>query len=328
MSINLFIDSNIWLSLYHFTSDDLSQFGKLKDLIGKSVKLFVPQQVYDEVLRNRETKLKDAFVTFDIKKIQYPAFCKEYDEFAQFNQDYQNIIQRFRLWKRKIDEDVKNRCLPADQTIKEFFHITGLISCDNYVDRAYTRYKIGNPPGKENKFGDAINWECLLDNIPNGEDLFFISADKDYRSEIIDGAFNAYLLDEWKRKKGADIHYYRDLVSFLNKHFEDIQLISEQEKQKLIMRLQNSGSFLSTHGTIAMLSKYAGWTDSQIEDLCKAAEDNNQVGWILGDDDVYDFYNSFLSQIPYGDLPDNAIKRVMDQFFSVTDDKKRESARD
>ena len=42
---NLFIDSNIWLSLYHFTNDDLVQFGKLKELNGTDIKLFVPQQV-------------------------------------------------------------------------------------------------------------------------------------------------------------------------------------------------------------------------------------------------------------------------------------------
>ena len=48
---NLFIDSNIWLSLYHFTNDDLVQFGKLKELNGTDIKLFVPQQVYDEVKR-------------------------------------------------------------------------------------------------------------------------------------------------------------------------------------------------------------------------------------------------------------------------------------
>ena len=28
---NLFIDSNVLLSLYHFTNDDLAQFGKLKE---------------------------------------------------------------------------------------------------------------------------------------------------------------------------------------------------------------------------------------------------------------------------------------------------------
>ena len=37
---NLFIDSNIWLSLYHFTSDDLTQFEKLKDFLDKDIKLY------------------------------------------------------------------------------------------------------------------------------------------------------------------------------------------------------------------------------------------------------------------------------------------------
>ena len=77
---NLFIDSNIWLSLYHFTNDDLVQFGKLKELIGKDIKLLIPHQVHDEIYRNREAKLKDAFKSFEIKSIQYPAFCKEYAE--------------------------------------------------------------------------------------------------------------------------------------------------------------------------------------------------------------------------------------------------------
>lgn len=58
---NLFIDSNVWLSLYHFTNDDLAQFGKLKEILGQDIKLYIPKQVYDEVLRNREAKLKDAF---------------------------------------------------------------------------------------------------------------------------------------------------------------------------------------------------------------------------------------------------------------------------
>ena len=48
----LFIDSNIWLSIYHFTNDDLEQFKKLKDLINRDIKLFIPLQVYDEVIRN------------------------------------------------------------------------------------------------------------------------------------------------------------------------------------------------------------------------------------------------------------------------------------
>ena len=78
---NLFIDSNIWLSLYHFTSDDLTQFEKLKDFLDKDIRLWIPHQVYDEVLRNREAKIQDAFKKFEFSKIQYPVFCRQYDEY-------------------------------------------------------------------------------------------------------------------------------------------------------------------------------------------------------------------------------------------------------
>ncbi|MDD6413008.1 MAG: PIN domain-containing protein [Blautia sp.] len=54
---NLFIDTNIWLSLYHFTNDDLNQFNKLKDMLDAEIRLFVPRQVKDEITRNREAKL-------------------------------------------------------------------------------------------------------------------------------------------------------------------------------------------------------------------------------------------------------------------------------
>lgn len=88
---NLFIDSNIWLSLYHFTSDDLTQFEKLKDFLDKDIRLWIPHQVYDEVLRNREAKIQDAFKKFEFSKIQYPVFCRQYDEYTQFTTDYNEL---------------------------------------------------------------------------------------------------------------------------------------------------------------------------------------------------------------------------------------------
>lgn len=114
---NLFVDTNIWLSMYHFSSDDLVQFGKLKEIIGQDIKLYIPKQVYNEVIRNREAKLKDAFKNFEIKSIQYPAFCKEYDEYEKFNSDYSDLIRRHKAWYNKIKTDMKNNSLPADTTI-------------------------------------------------------------------------------------------------------------------------------------------------------------------------------------------------------------------
>lgn len=325
---NLFIDSNIWLSLYHFTNDDLAQFGKLKEIIGRDIKLFIPQQVYDEVSRNREIKLKDAFKQFEVKPIQYPAFCKEYEEYEKFNSDYTDLIKRYKAWYKKIKADMETRNLPADTTIQDFFQASGLIQCDSYVETAYTRYRIGNPPGKDNKYGDAINWECLLATVPNGEDLYLISADKDYRSEFFDEALNPFLKDEWKRKKNSEIHFYTNLVRFLNEHFEDIKLKTEQVKQDLIDKLSMSPNFVSTHGIIALMSKYSGWTDAQIESICSAAENNTQIGWLLGDDDVFEFYSRLLSKVKSEDLPDCAAKRVIDSLINISADKQAQAYED
>lgn len=317
--INLFIDSNIWLSLYHFTSDDLSQFEKIEDLIGKSITLFVTQQVFDEVLRNREAKLKDAFKSFSVPKLQYPAFCKNYEEYTQFNQDYNRLLKQYREWKAKIDWDIEHRFLPADKTIRVIFNKVEVLPCNDFVEKAYMRFKKGNPPGKDNKYGDAINWECLLSVIPDGEDLYFISADKDYRSELMDTLFNPFLQDEWALRKHSKIHYYQNLVAFLNDNLSDIQLASEREKQELIDQLCNSCSFQSTHGIIAMLSIYSGWTDDQIVQLCNAAMNNNQVLWIFGDEDVFSFYNRLLKGIDYASLPNNSVKKTIEKLLSKTD---------
>lgn len=317
---NLFIDSNIWLSLYHFTNDDLAQFSKLKDMINKSIRLFVPQQVYDEITRNREAKLKDALRAFDVKAIQFPAFCKAYDEFEPTTSAYKTLMQLVKTWKQKIDEDIRNHSLPADTVISEIFKTIEFSPCESYVDKAYNRYRIGNPPGKDNKYGDAINWECLLATVPDGEDLYFISADKDYCSELLDGEIKEFLSLEWNKTKNSKIHFYKNLVPFLTENLTDIKLEAENEKERLIERLSWSGSFQSTHSTIALLNLYSGWTDAQIEEICSAAENNSQIAWILRDSDVFEFYTHILSGKNSENLPDSATKRILEELHYCTND--------
>lgn len=314
---NLFIDTNIWLSLYHFTNDDLNKFIKLKDLLNTEIRLFVPQQVKDEIVRNREAKLKDALGTFEVKTIKYPAFCKGYDEYDSFSEQYSDIVKQYNAWIKKIKSDIQAETLPADIVIRELINKAGTIDCDKYISAAYNRYRIGNPPGKDNKYGDAINWECLLCVVPDGEDLCFISADKDYKSILSDDEFNPFLKEEWGQKKSSRILFYKNLVSFLNEHVEDIKLKTEEEKQKLIEQLSQSGSFTTTHGVIAMLKKYSGWTEDQIEKLCSIAEDNSQVSWIIRDDDVNSFYHDLLKNIDYEKMEDCATKRIIDELHVV-----------
>ena len=51
--------------------------------------------------------------------------------------------------------------------------------------------------------GDAINWEILLQSVPNDEDLHIISDDGDFYSVIDDEKLNSFLENEWKEKKNS-----------------------------------------------------------------------------------------------------------------------------
>lgn len=292
---NLFIDANIWLSLYHFSNDDLEQFSKLKELIGKEIKLFIPQQICDEVHRNRDAKIKDALSKFESFNFNFPAFSKNYDEYSDFSQKFNELKKEHREWCKKVKEDIKNQTLSADIVIQEFFESVEIFECTpGMIESAEIRYKTGNPPGKDNKYGDAINWECLLQNVPADEDLYFVSADRDYASAIDDNSFNLFLQKEWHEKKNSKIVFFKSLVNFLNEHFDNIKLQTEQEKDDLIQSLLVSHSFATTHALIRSLQNYSDWNEQQREDLFKACAENSQVNWILSDTDVFEFYSRLL----------------------------------
>ena len=59
--INLFIDTNIFLSFFHWTSEDLEELKKLIVLMDNDeIRLFLPEQVRNEFARNRGAKIVDA----------------------------------------------------------------------------------------------------------------------------------------------------------------------------------------------------------------------------------------------------------------------------
>jgi len=296
---NVFLDSNIWLSLYHFTSNDLDQFCKLKDLNKKVFRIFIPEQTSYEVKRNRDTKVQDALKCFEKFKdynLSFPSFCKSYSEYQNFSSDFEKLKKDHKEWCEKIKGDIATQSLEADKVIKDLFESSELIPCTKEIIRsAEIRYKRGNPPGKDNKLGDAINWECLLLNLPDGEDLSFISADKDYASAIDNKQFNLFLKEEWEVKKKSSIHFYVDLNTFFRVNDIEIKLEIEQKKEDLINSLRYSWSFENTHNIISELDKLSDWSTEQIERMCYAASNNFQVSYIFSDKDVFDFYKKILS---------------------------------
>ena len=66
----------------------------------------------------------------------------------------------------------------------------------------------------------------------------------------------------------------------------------DREKQKLILDLENSNSFKQTHSVISKLKQIKNWTRREKIQLQEIAKTNNQVSYIIDDDDVDEFYKS------------------------------------
>ena len=158
----------------------------------------------------------------------------------------------------------------------------------------------------------------MLDNIPEGEDLFFISADKDYRSTLFKDEFHPFLRKEWELRKKSKIHFYTALVPFLNEHIESIKLDTENKKMNLIQQLSESGNFVTTHGIIKMMTRYSDWTDTQVEELCEIANKNSQVKWILGDPDVLEFYSDLIANYNLNNNEYGSVSQLKENLEAIT----------
>jgi predicted nucleic acid-binding protein len=242
--MNLFIDTNIYLTFFHFSNDDLEELKKLKVAIqdGK-INLLLPEQVIEEYKRNREIKIADALKEFDKLKLpsQFPRMCKDYPQYEKLREKITQYDELKSDLLEQLNSDIESKQLGADKLIEELFEVaTKIPSSPSIISVAKERYDKGNPPGKNGSYGDAINWESLLLYQRKNhrqqeviEDLHIVARDKDYSSPIDPEKFSRYLSDEWREKKSSEINYYKSLSDFFSERFPDIRLASDLERQLL-----------------------------------------------------------------------------------------------
>lgn len=305
MAIHLFIDTNVYLKFYHYSNDDLEELNKLIVLLDNNkLELYLPRQVINEFERNRDNKLADALKTFNSNKIsnQFPQFCKEYKEFDNLRRilrDYEHERQKL---LKNVMHAIETSSLKADTIIKLLFSKSNIIEITHsLVNRSKLRYDLGNPPGKNKSYGDALNWESLLENIQNGNDLFFIADDKDYFSEINNANFNEFLSNEWHKIKGAKVKFYKTLSDFFKEVFPDIKLATELEKDLLISELEASPNFYTSRSLLHKLSKLESFSTEQINQIISTSLTNTQIYWISEDEDI--------NEILYN-LADNNVEKI------------------
>lgn len=295
MSIRLFLDANVLLSFYSLSNADVSQLGQLLASVKSGdVTLMINRQLVNEFQRNRETKIQEAFKALrdDKFKCAAPSFARAMPEFIEL----QNILVAANKQHAELIKVasglIEEQKLDADRIVIELVNATQVSELtDAQYLAAYKRFLTGSPPGKKKStIGDEINWEFLLSDVPNGEDLHLVTLDGDYASPMDPKKANAFLLLEWHEKKSSHLHFYKDLNDFFKLYIPKIKLANQAKLSALISELAASSSFTHTHSIIAKFPDDPEFNDAQILELMNIKTNNSQVGWIEEDPDVASFY--------------------------------------
>lgn len=314
--MNIFIDTNILLDFYHLSNADLEELRKLIALHEhEKIVIIIPDQVVNEFKRNRDSKISDALSRYEETKIisRIPQIVMYYEEYNELKSTIKDFNRLKKIIHNKVHDDIENNNLQADSLINELFKKVSIIKTKkNILARAKRRCIIGNPPGKNNSHGDAINWEILIEYIEDGEDLYFISDDKDYKSALDSSKFNNFLIEEWENKKESSIYFYTKISDFLLEHFPDIKLADDLQKSLLINELRETWSFASTHSIISKLNGISSFSKSQANQILTYYVNNSQIYWIICDEDIKGFILKIIS-----DHKDDLDKDKLDEIYEL-----------
>jgi hypothetical protein len=280
------------------------------------ITLHLPDQTFDEFNRNRETKIADALKRFNEEKLtgQFPVMCKNYPEYSKII----SAIDEFKVQKSKLleslNKDIESFDLKADKIVASLFEHAERHEYKQYMlFKAKERFDLGKPPGKNKSYGDAINWVTLLENIPNGEDLYFISDDKDFYSVLNATTFKRYLTEEWENVKKSKLFAYRRISDFFKDKFPEIKFTMELEKDILIQELSGSRSFATTRRILKKLCLFEDFSITQLNEFLTACTHNTQIHWIGKDYDIVQMIRKILD--PHLEKLDSSLLYDFDSKF-------------
>lgn len=311
--MNVFIDTNVLLSFFHFSKDDVNLLREVFISQKKGrVKVHVTTHLVDEFYRNREAKVAEALKGYDqIKTLpRLPSFMEEFPSYTKAITLSKELTKCLSSLRREAMDLVEANELDADIFVQQIFEKAETIeSSDSDIDKAERRGKLRRPPGKPGSLGDAIHWEGLLRAVPDDQDLHLISADGDFASKLKSNEASGYLSSEWNEKKKSKLYLYQDLSSFVSLHTDGKHLSFDVEKKELIEYLGHSASYTRTHSIVAQLEKYSNFSRAEAIAIFEAAENNSQVRTIDTDNDVRELLMR-AGEAHKKQLPDYAKKRL------------------
>ncbi len=308
---NIFIDTNIWLSAFDGKKENnIHLFEMLKNVLGKDVKLIITEQVYNEYLKNYTLVINKVLQDKRIPEFNFQNVFRAYPQFETLEK-YINLSKGLlSTLKNQIISDIFSQSSKLDETINFFMTKEKIIKpTKEIINNALLRVKMGNPPGKSNSYGDAINWEHLLEIIPEREDLHFITNDEDFYLDKEKHFANYFLTNEWKNRKNSNILFYSSLKEFIDNAHNDQNIKEEQIKNKLIQKFRISKTINEAISIIQELKKHSELSYKQKLNLLniffldespfmKLPQTKNNLNWIIDNPEIYTFYKSLILDTP------------------------------
>ncbi len=318
----IFIDTNQYRHIFSKNEGFSDEIKNLLDgLIKKDhIKLLLPQQVKDEVERNRfENWFNDEMKDVNKKIEQRNTDLKKHEEAlvdypAELKSVKKKIAKEISLLQKEllvIKKKYRNLKSKANQKLKDLFNEAEYIpETDSVVARAQLRLEKNNPPN-DNKLGDALIWESIIEGLKLAEKksiLIFIARDDNAWGK--DG-FNPWLERELKEKTGVSISLTRALsdLDYLTKEEQKKlrKIEREESKNNAVSNFVSSQSFVSAGSKIQSVLAYKDiLTKDDYVAIIKASISNHEI------------YQSFFTSTPLNSLCEGENGYVVPHLEDIT----------
>ena len=287
----VYVDANVMLDFFRTASTDLKALQILIDLVDiGDAQIVITEQTLDEFQRRREDAiaagreaLKKQYLSITVPHL--------FDGFEQ-REDLEQAVSSARRAQAslldRVADAARRRALQADSTVSSLLESAKVLKInDDALEAARWRVELGRPPGKGASIGDALSWETLLRQAPTGTDLVVITADSDFVSPL-GGSLSQYLADEWSARVEGTARRFAKFEDYIRSERPEVAFPDDVRRDWAVRCLEESGSFRETRNTLRRLHRaYLGSIGlDEATRVLRAAVTNNQIRWILEDDDI------------------------------------------
>lgn len=346
----IFIDTNLFHGL--FISEELCKevLQILEKLSKNDFKILLPQQVLDEINRNRFTAWLKPLGSAQLTRAR-DLIVGEVAELRGAKQLVDAIEREITRKKKETSKRIKRLTTSRGHSSKTISRLIGIcdIIPDSDVALSATRMRVakGNPPFETDevkKDCDRYIWELLLEyfaknNTKKPRLYFFTKNYKDWCIEIDEKkVFNPFLIDEFSKRFAGTMEWFDNL-----KFLPSTTPSEKQAVQKEVSQLDQNDTSRKVEATIADKLRYSNsWGDSDrimdtavpfiekfsaktIIEILKASRDNLKISagpynQVLGASRAAAFFDKLVRQSFNLNMP----LSVWKEFYSELDENEQE----